>query len=35
MFFVGSILGVTILTKPQGLLTQKLLTIELFKEESR
>jgi branched-chain amino acid transport system permease protein len=35
MFFVGSILGVTILTKPQGLLTQKLLTIELFREESR
>jgi len=35
MFFVGSILGVTILTKPQGLLTQKLLTIKLFREESR
>jgi branched-chain amino acid transport system permease protein len=33
MFFVGSILFVTILTKPQGLLTQKLRIIELFREE--
>lgn len=33
MFFVGTILGITILTKPQGILTQKLLTFELFREE--
>ncbi len=33
MFFVGVILAITILTRPQGLLTQKLLTIQLFREE--
>jgi len=33
MFFVGSILVVTILTKPQGILTRKLVTIDLFREE--
>jgi len=33
MLFVGLILGITILLKPQGILTQKLLSIELFKEE--
>jgi branched-chain amino acid transport system permease protein len=33
MFFVGIILFITILTKPQGLLTQKLRIIELFREE--
>jgi branched-chain amino acid transport system permease protein len=33
MFFVGIILVITILTKPQGILTQKLLTIDLFREE--
>ena len=35
MFFVGAILAVTILTRPQGLLTQKLLTIKLFQEEEK
>jgi len=33
MFFVGAILGVMILMKPQGILMQKLLTIGLFREE--
>jgi len=33
MFFVGMILAITILTKPQGILTQKLVTIDLFREE--
>ena len=33
MFFVGIILVITILTKPQGILTQKLVTIDLFREE--
>lgn len=33
MFFVGAILGVMILIKPQGILMQKLLTIALFREE--
>lgn len=33
MFFVGAILGVMILMKPQGILMQKLLTIALFREE--
>jgi len=33
MFFVGVILGITILTRPQGILTRKLLTVELFREE--
>lgn len=33
MFFVGTILGVMILIRPQGILTQKVLTIELFREE--
>jgi len=30
MFFVGVILGITILTRPQGILTRKLLTVALF-----
>jgi branched-chain amino acid transport system permease protein len=33
MFFVGIILCVTILMRPQGILTQKLLSIAMFKEE--
>lgn len=33
MFFMGIILGITILTRPQGILTRKLLTVELFREE--
>ncbi len=33
MFFVGIILTVTVLTRPQGLLTQKLRNIQLLEEE--